>query len=174
MTSCKQTTVGDAGGGYAFQLVDCATAGCSTACVDSSSLCGSGTTGIQNPPSYTIYGSGFGIDVSEGASAAAAKTPIMPNATGLTYTVDNLPTNGLQIVLSTPAFPSSAGPCYLIKPGGAATGTILWSSFNTKCYDATPDGTAFASTDGITGINFQVPASAAASTWSFCVTALSF
>jgi hypothetical protein len=123
---------------------------------------------------YTIYGSGFGIDVSEGAGAGGTKTPITPGPTGLSYTLDNLPTNGLQIVLSTPAFPASAGPCYLIKAGGAATGTIPWASFNTKCYDPTPDGTAFAASDGITGINFQVPASATASTWNFCVTALSF
>ena len=170
MASCKQTTVGS--GGYAFQLVDCATAGCSTACVDSTTLCGAGTTGVQNA-TYTIYGSGFGFDVSEGVGTGAKPT-ITPTATGLSYSVDSLPTNGLQIVLSSPAFPASAGPCYLIKPGGAATGTILWGSFNTKCYDNPPDGTPFTQASGITGINFQVPATTAASTWNFCVTAISF
>ena len=48
-------------------------------------------------------------------------------------------------------------------------GTVLWSSFNTKCYDSPPDGTFLDATGPqiVTQVQIQVPSTASPRTWDF-------
>lgn len=134
-------------------------------------LCGCGTDVAQNPPSYSYYGGGLGVNLNQMMATSAtppAMGAIAQSGTGVTYAVTSIPANGLrlQVVDATTQY------CAVLT---AKSGMIPWSMFNTKCYDTTPDGTALPASDMITQIEFGVPSNGTAgAAWDFCVTALSF
>jgi len=114
----------------------------------------------------TNWGGGIGINVNQTA-AGGATASVTPTATGITYSVSAIPTQGLRMVLS------NSGPD-VCAPVTTATGTIPWASFVTDCWDTVPDGGVYQSSDGIVKVQFQVPAVATAGSYSFCVNSISF
>jgi hypothetical protein len=159
-------------GGSAFAFSDssgmAAPLGKATASVEMTALCGCGTDDTQNPPSYTFYGGGLGINLNMtmGSSTMGA---VAQSGTGVTYAVTSIPTNGLRVQVI-----DSGGTTYCNDVAATATsGTIPWAMFTTTCYDASP-GTALPASDMLTQLEFLVPSTTTAGSWDFCITALSF
>lgn len=155
-------------GGYAYAYDDGLG---SVTCLESTAFCGSGNIAAQNPPSYTIYGGGLGVNLNQPAATSAVPPPKMTLAatgSGVSYTVTSVPTLGLRIAIDQ----AGTDYCAAVK---TASGTVPWAMFNTKCYDATPDGVALAGPPSMaTHIQFEVPSGPAPGTFDFCVTAVGF
>jgi hypothetical protein len=168
LTSCYQggSTAGGVGtGGYVYHYDD----GTSYGCVDSANACITGQTAAQGTNYSTIWGAGIGINVNQ-ANGASAKSTVTPTSTtGLAYAVSpsTLPTQGLRIVLSG----GTVDYCAKIT---TASGTVPWTSFTTDCWDTPPDGGVYSGTGAFSSVEFQVPAVAAAGSFSFCVDSVSF
>ncbi|MDP9035943.1 MAG: hypothetical protein M3O50_14170 [Myxococcota bacterium] len=155
-------------GGYVYSYADSlppagVTAGTSTACVDTTNFCGTVSTGMQ---SAATWGGGIGVNLNQQGGGAAIGT-VAATGTGIKYSVSGLAPQGMRILID------NAGKDYCANLT-AASGTIVWSAFNTTCWQpdagaglAGPPATA-------THINFQVSAAAAPGTYSFCVTSLAF
>lgn len=173
VSACYYTgTAGTAAMGYVYPYGD----GTSTACVDSAALCGKGSVGAQNPPTYSIYGSGFGVNVNQ-ASGATTSGSVTPTASGLTWAVSGtIPAGGLQISITAGTGPCAAASGCCFRPAaGTMSGMTSWSSFTQACYNPPAEaGAGLSMADGISKINFQGVSGMAASTYDFCVTALSF
>ncbi len=165
-------------GGYSYAFSDGITPGGSTACVSTTELCGSGNTGAQNPPTYTIYGGGFGFNVDQALATSATSPPVGQAAvtgSGITYAVSGVPTQGLRVIIDNGPGATAGSRNDFCATATAASGTIPWASFNTKCYDNPVDGTALTAAPTMaTHVQFQAPAGAAAGAFDFCVTAFSF
>jgi hypothetical protein len=171
-------------GGYAFSYADSSSTVCLDGCPASPAVCSGTGTALcghgslpANPAPYPVYG-GIGINLNQALATSAASPPNVPMAvtgTGITYALSSLPTNGVRLAIDDGA--TSAGPgtayCAVLT---AASGTVPWASFNTKCYDVPPDGTALTGPPQTASqIEFQmVPIPAAAVVDDFCVTAVSF
>jgi hypothetical protein len=168
------TAAGNPGtGGYAFAFSDssgmAAPLGTATASVGMTAFCGCGTDDAQNPPSYSFYGGGVGVNLSQAMTTGSTMEAIAQSGTGVTYAVTSLPTNGLRVQVI-----DSGGTSYCFD-ATAKSGMIPWAMFNTKCYDTTPDGDALPTADMLTQLEFLVPSNTTANAaWDFCVTALSF
>jgi hypothetical protein len=149
--------------GYGFTFTD---GKGSTACMTPESLCAAGTTGAQDPPTYSVWGAGFGFNLSP-ATTETTSVPVQLSGTGVTVTVSSLPTGAelrVQVNVGTTAY------CAKMT---TATQTIPWSSFNSTCWAPTPAG-ALAGAPNTPNIQFQASSGTAAGTFDFCVTALSF
>jgi hypothetical protein len=151
-------------GGYAYGYAD---TGGSTACVDATSFCGMGISAAINPPTYSNFGGGIGVNIDQAMGTGTAANSYAPTGAGVTYTLSNLPAAGVRMVIGN-------GTNDYCAPLVSATGTVTWAEFNTKCYDTPPDGLALTSAPPTVHVEFQVPSVAAAQSWDFCVTALSF
>jgi hypothetical protein len=90
----------------------------------------------------------------------------MATAAGIEYALSlaALPPAGMQMTID------NAGTDYCALLSGT-TGTLHWSSFNTKCWDPTT-GTTLSGPPNATHVAFQMNAGAEATTGSFCVTNL--
>lgn len=164
-SECYQSTVGT--GGYAFVATD----GVSTGCVDSTSLCGAGTLAAEGP-TYANWGAAIGFNVGQAAGAAAIAA-VTPTGTGLTWSLTATPAptlpGGLQISII-----GGDGTQYCYRPAmGVTSGMTPWSSFNTLCYNPTPDGGVFVGPDQIEKVQFQAISTAASGAWGFCVATVS-
>ncbi|MGO9835305.1 MAG: hypothetical protein ACLP1X_13920 [Polyangiaceae bacterium] len=157
------SVIGD--GGYAYAYDDGMG---STACLDTTALCGTGTTAVTNA-SGSIWGAGIGFNLNQAVATGAASPAVNTYAatgTGLTYALSNLPPQGMRIVID------DGGTDYCV-PIGAASGTVNWASFNTKCWDNS--GTFLSGAPATaTHILFQVTADAAATRFNLCVTSITF
>jgi hypothetical protein len=140
--------------------------GGSTACVDTGSACVIGSTVAQGTAYSTNWGAGIGINVSQ---TALGSTPasVTPTASGLTYSVSSIPTQGLRVVIGN----SGADVCHNIT---TTSGQIPWSDFVTDCWDTVPDGGVYSTSDGIIKVQFQVPAGGTPGSYEFCVNSVSF
>jgi hypothetical protein len=149
----------------------------SLACVESSSLCGSAKIAAANPPANTIFGGGIGVQLDAPMGAPDASPMAMKLAatgSGIQYVVTSKPTLGLRIEIDNAPGPglNNVQYCAIVT---AASGTIPWASFNTKCYDTPVDGTALTGPPTTaTYIQFGVPSGPAAGTFDFCVEELRF
>jgi hypothetical protein len=139
----------------------------STYCVDANSLCAAGTTAAQNPPAYTIWGAGFGFSLSP-LTTLTTSVPVQLTGSGVSVTLSSLPTGGatarVQVTVDGTQY------CAVMT---AASQTIPWASFNTKCWAATT-GTALTGAPNTTNVQIEASAGATAGAYDFCVTALSF
>jgi hypothetical protein len=124
-------------------------AGCGSPC----SLAVTGTIGASTAAnSYGTY-AGVGFALNQDVGGTGTSGTVSPHGTGLTVTFDNaFSTAGLQVVLSD----GTNNWCSIVVSSPA---TILYSAFNTKCYDTPVDGTAYAK-QPITGIQLDVPGGA--------------
>jgi hypothetical protein len=122
--------------------------------------------GAQNPPSYTVWGAGFGFSLSPLTTETTA-VPVQLSGSGVTVTVSSLPTGAdLRVQVNV------AGTAYCAKMT-TTTQTIPWTSFNSTCWTPTTAG-ALAGAPNTPNIQFQASSGTAAGTFDFCVTALSF
>jgi hypothetical protein len=158
----SSSVIGD--GGYAYSYSDM---GGSTACLDSTAFCGAGSTGVAN--GAVVWGAGIGVNLNQATATGPTSPPINAYAvtgSGVTYTLDGLPAQGMRIVID------NAGTDYC-APLSGASGTVKWSSFNSKCWDNS--GMALSGApQTATHVNFQVNAGSAAGSFNVCVKALAF
>ena len=144
--------------GWAFTYPDAS--GQSAVCLATNSLCIAGTTGVADPPAYTVWGAGFGVSLSPSGTA------VQLSGTGVTVALTSLPTGAVTVGVNL----GTTGYCAVIT---AATQTIPWSSFNTTCY-APATGVALTGPPNTANITFNVTSGPTVGTFDFCVTALSF
>jgi hypothetical protein len=181
------TAAGNPGmGGYAFAYEDMEGApptgsevcmeGCSQsapavtiACSTSTALCGHGVLGESVATNmYAAFGGGVGFNLNQPMASTTAAMPFATTGSGIAYTLSSLPTSGVRVQID------HGGVTYC-APATAASGTVAWASFNTKCYDAPPDGVALTGAPAdATQIEFQMVSTATSVTDDFCVTAVSF
>jgi hypothetical protein len=137
----------------------------STICLSASSLCAAGTTAAQDPPTYSVWGAGFGFNLSPDTTATTTVEVQLAGA-GVSVALSSLPTGAearVQVTVGTTDY------CAKMT---TATQTLAWTSFNTKCWDNT--GTALTAAPKTGKIQFQASSGTAAGTFDFCVTSLSF
>jgi hypothetical protein len=152
-------------GGYAYSYED---GKGSTACMTSTALCGKGMTAIADTAG-TIWGAGIGVNLNQAAATGAASPAVNSTAatgTGVQYALTNLPPQGMRIVID------NGGTDYC-APIASASGTVYWSSFNTKCWDNTGSALSGPPTTA-THLLFQVTSDAASTPFDLCVTGASF
>jgi len=151
--------------GYDFTLVD--KSGKSSVCAPAGSLCGAGTVGVQDPPNYTVWGAGFGFNLSPLTTASTIE-PVQLTGSGVTVTLSSLPTGGatarVQVTVGTAQY------CAVMTK---ATQTIPWTSFNLTCWAPTAAG-ALTGPPNASNIQFEAASGTTAGAFDFCVTALSF
>ena len=157
------SVIGD--GGYAYAYDDGMG---STACLDATALCATGMTAVTNA-SGSIWGAGMGFNLNQAmatGTASPAVNSIAATGTGISYTLSNLPPQGMRVVID------DGGSDYCV-PIADASGNLNWASFNTKCWDNS--GTFLTGAPATaTHIEFQVTADAAATPFNFCVTSVAF
>jgi hypothetical protein len=149
-------------GGYAFSYAD----GVSTACIDTTAMCTTGQTGVQ---SMTVYGAGIGFNLNQAMATTSTSPPINPftaTGVGISYSISSLPSQGARLAIGD----GTTDYCAAL-PG--KSGTIPWATFNTKCWDNTGTALSGPPTNPV-HIEFQVPATAAATPFSFCVDSVAF
>jgi hypothetical protein len=151
-------------GGYDFSFDD--KTGKSSVCASAGSLCGAGITGAKDPPNYTVWGAGFGFNLSP-LSTVTSTVPVQLSGTSVTVALSSLPTGADMHVQVTV---NSAVYCAVMT---AATQTIPWTAFNTQCWAPTT-GTALTGAPNTPNIQFLASSLLTAGTFDFCVTSLSF
>jgi hypothetical protein len=156
-----------ADGGYAYSYNDGMG---STACLDSTAFCGSGSTAVATP-TVTVWGAGLGFSLNQALASGSTSPPIDSYAgptadTGITYTLSGLPGQGMRLIIN------DNGTDYC-APLTTASGTVPWATFNTECWSGA--GTALTGAPQVaTHVQFQVTAASATESFDFCVTAVSF
>lgn len=83
----------------------------------------------------------------------------------MTYALSAMPAQGMRAQVSV------AGTDYCVKLA-SASGTVLWTAFNTACWD--DSGTKLTGAPNTPHIGFQVTAATAAGNFDFCVTKITF
>jgi hypothetical protein len=110
---------------------------------------------IDGTLSPTSCGNTYGV----GLQLQFASTQV--TGSGLTVTLSNFPPFGAQAIL-VPGL-------YCAELTGT-TNTIPWASFNTKCYDTPPDGTALdGGAPAISQVKIQAQSGPTAASFNFCV-----
>jgi hypothetical protein len=133
-----------------------------THCAATNDACLRGTTSVVNPPTYSDYGIGIGINLTQTPPSVVQLT-----GSGLTVQLSNLPPSGIRVVVTV------AGVDYCAPLTSNPT-TIPWGSFNTKCYDSPPDGTALAAAPATPHIEIQAVSTSNENTIDFCIEKLSW
>jgi hypothetical protein len=132
-----------------------------------SSLCAAGAVGVQDPPTYKVWGAGFGFSLSP-STTATTTMPVQITGSSVTVTLSGLPTGGASArVLVTVG---SAQYCAVMTK---TTQTIPWTSFNLTCWAPTPAG-ALTGPPIASNIQFEAAAGTTAGSFDFCLTGLSF
>jgi len=150
-------------GGYDFTYSDMAPM--TTICAATNSACVKGTLTPANPPTYSYYGAGFGINLGPAPDGGTMPAPVQLTGTGITVKLSNIPMLGarLQVMVGTATYcaPITTNPI-----------TIPWASFNTKCYDTPPDGVALTAAPATPNVQIAIPSGATAESFDFCVETL--
>jgi hypothetical protein len=141
----------------------------SSACIDSTALCATGSTAIANSTG-TIWGAGLGFNLNQTMGTATNSNPtintLAATGTGIAYSLSNLPAQGMRIQID------NGGTTYC-TPISAASGNVNWAAFNTKCWDNSGSFLTGAPTTA-THVEFQVTADAATTPFNFCVLSVGF
>jgi hypothetical protein len=119
-----------------------------------------------------FFGAGIAFSLNQAMTdggTAMIALPFAATGIGIAYAVTSFPPNGLQIHIAT------AETTYYAT-ATAVSGTLSWSSFNTKGYDTPPDGVALtaAPSDAISIVLWTPSTPSSTETADFCVTALHF
>jgi hypothetical protein len=130
-------------------------------CVATNEACLAGTTSPVNPPSYSYYGIGLGINLGPGVGQNPP-APVQLTGAGLTVKLSNVPAGGARVIVTV----AGADYCAVMTTNPI---TIPWSGFNTKCYDSPVNGTALAAAPATPHIEVQAVAGAAVEPVNFCI-----
>jgi hypothetical protein len=127
------------------------------------------------------FGAGIGFNLNQAQSTGCAQTPIMPYtvpsaSVGIAYKLSSLPSGGARLIIGNGVTESDGGTTgtdYCVALG-TASGTILWTQFNSECWTGT--GTSLKGPPtGPIHINIGLPSSTTkTSTFDFCVDSMSF
>jgi hypothetical protein len=171
-------------GGYAYTYSDSmgTTGGTSTACLDSTALCTSGTTDVSNgaaTPNH--YGAGVGFNLNQTQSTGCASMPVdtftVPaGSVGVSYSLSNLPAGGVRLEIgnsATSASGTATGTDYCATLT-AASGFIPWAQFNSQCWVNTAGDFLTGVPTAVTHINFGLPSGATTGSFNFCVDSVGF
>jgi hypothetical protein len=161
-----QTAIGL--GGYCYSFSDastpCTACGMSSACTSSMSLCGAGTAAAV---STTNWGSGFGCELNQVQSTTANPNPTagttVLSGSGITYGLSSVPANTVYLIVD------SSGTDYYCRVL-TATGTCLWSQFNSAPWSTT--GVALGTAPTASHVQVEVASGTLSESWSFCLTKL--
>ena len=159
-------------GGYTYAFSDAmgTPAGTSSACISTGAFCGMGTTGVQ---SMATWGAGIGLNLNQAMAMSSASPPInafQATGSGINYALSGLSTGARLIIDNSPNYPTVVDYC---APISAASGTIPWAMFNTKCWDNS--GTSLSAAPTMAHhVQVQVFATSTAGSFNFCVTSLKF
>ena len=134
------------------------------------SLCMSGSIPAldKTTPDYT---GNWGVEL--GVNATEPNTSLGQSFSTVAITVSGAPTSGLRAMLHRKGDGVDTNYCLALTSGTAMTMT----SFNTKCYNATPDGDALSATDvpNIDKVAVQVSSSTTdISVEKLCITGITF
>jgi len=134
------------------------------------SLCMSGSIPAldKTTPDYT---GNWGVEL--GVNATEPNTSLGQSFSTVAITVSGSPTSGLRAMLHRKGDSVDTNYCLAMTSGTAMTLT----TFNTKCYDATPDGDALSASDvpNIDKVAVQVSSSTTAiSVEKLCITGITF
>lgn len=150
--------------GYVYAYGD--TGPTTTYCAGATEACIDGTTTPTNPPTYSYYGIGLGINLGP-SMGATMPAPVQLGGTAVTVNLSTMPANGARVLVNV----GGSDYCAVMSTNPA---TIDWSAFNTKCYDSPPDGTALTSAPATPHIAVQAVSGTAEETVAFCIDALSW
>jgi hypothetical protein len=132
-------------------------------CAGANEACLAGQTSVVNPPSYSYYGIGIGINLSK-------TTPVQPvqlTGSGLTVKLSNVPAGGARVIVTV----SGVDYCAAITTNPIV---IPWGNFNTKCYDSPPDGLALPFAPATPHIEVQAVSNGSVNAIDFCIEQLSW
>ncbi len=153
-------------GGYAFAYAD---TGGSSACLDGNAFCVQGSLVAWNPPAYSDYGAGIGVNLNQAGRSTAPGT-FAATGSGITYALSALPPNPVRLIID------NAGQDYCTNIS-ATSGNAPWGSFYVQCYNL-PAGDAGASLSAApataTHVELQISTVVTPSVFDFCITALGF
>jgi hypothetical protein len=127
-------------------------------CAGANAACLAGQTSPVNPPSYSYYGIGIGINLAMGSPVP----PVQLTGSGLTVKLSNVPPAGARVVLTV----AGVDYCAAITTNPI---TIPWANFNTKCYDTPPDGMALPFAPATPHIEVQAVSNASVNMINFCI-----
>jgi hypothetical protein len=135
-----------------------------------SALCVSGSIPALGPtPDYAgNWGLSVGLNTTDPAGSGLGQS-----FASITITVTGSPTSGLRATVHKKGDPVDTSYCSPMTSGTA----IPFTSFNTKCYDTPPDGTALTAADvpNVDQVNVQVSSGAAAITVAdLCISKIDF
>jgi hypothetical protein len=155
-----------ANGGFAYAYSDGVQ---SSACVDSTAFCGGGITGVGDSLG-TVWGAGIGMNLNQVNQMGAAVNPypIPVGTTGISYAVSSIPlTQGMRLAVDA----DGSEYCAIVS---FSSGTVPWTSFNSKCWSPTLGVYLAGAPQTSQHIQFQAPAATTSASFSFCVTSLGF
>lgn len=107
---------------------------------------------------------GVGFSLAQDQSSGSTTARVTPTGKSLTVSFTGSTSAPLRVQLSD----GSTNWCCNIT---ASPVTIPYGSFNTRCFDATPDGTAYAK-QAITALQLTVPGGAAAQPYNISLTSV--
>jgi hypothetical protein len=135
----------------------------STACVDANYFCGAGNDGIADSLG-TVWGGGIGILLNTANSATAPQNPypVPSTSSGVAYVLDTF-YSGMRMVTDV----SGSQYCAVLS---SSNGVVLWSDFNTKCWDPLNGSNLVGPPTVSHYVQFEVPASSLGTiSYNFCV-----
>ena len=137
-------------------------ASCGTPC----SLTATGTIVAGSAANNYNTFAGIGININQPMNGGTATPTLTPTGSGLT--VGFTATTG-SLALRAQISDGTTNWCYSIT--GASPVTIPYNSFNTKCYDSPPDGTAYAK-NPISSFQLLVSSASVAAAYNISLTNL--
>ena len=157
--------------GYGYTYVDAYGSTVSPSTPPAFSACGSpcsltmtGNILAVTGTNYSFEGLGFGLGQ---IWAGTANAEVAPTGTGLTIAFAN--TTPASLPLRAQITDGTTTWCYTVT--GASPVTIPYASFNTKCYDTPPDGTAYAKAP-INAIQLQIAGGTTAGAVNVTITSI--
>jgi hypothetical protein len=157
--------------GYAFTFTETPVCGSTitpanfSTCTTTCALTASGTVGAATSAnSYcAVVGLGFNINQTGGATTGS---PLAPTGNGLM--VSFAETGAASMKFRVQLRDDSTGTSYCYNATSSPV-MIPYSSFNTKCYDTTPDGSPYAKT-AFTSVQILIAGDAAAAAFTMSLT----
>jgi len=127
-------------------------------------ICVSGTIGASSADTWGA-GVGFNLNQAEGSETKNPWNATAAGISGISFTIDTLPTGGLVRMIS-----ESGDADYCVEITTAGAQTVLFSETSADCWEAggaAPDATT------LTAVKWQVAAVTAEYPFDFCISAVS-